>query len=321
RDISVAFADLAAMAIAQARATDGMRQTLRKAVRRNEILRRGAAIDETLAEVAVRGGGLADLASATSAAVRRPVAICDAGHRCRAAVPGGEDAVRQLSTAAQQSQAFRDAVAGLGGPGSVPVATGPFPEAGLPRQLLAPIWIADRRWGYVALAEGEVRLGPLDAHAARHTARHAALLLAAVDRATPGHAGSGAAWPAHAPVRGGGSRGAVAPELGAAQLLVARADPADAERLVQDTLGPLLADHRTGADLLRTLVAFFGTCQSVRDVSRALGVHENTVRYRLGRVRELAGLDVLGSASDQLSVQLALQVLQLRGDLEAFRAS
>ena len=42
-------------------------------------------------------------------------------------------------------------------------------------------------------------------------------------------------------------------------------------------------------------------------------MHENTVRYRLSRVREITGLDVAGDADDQLSVQVALLVLRLRG--------
>jgi DNA-binding PucR family transcriptional regulator len=53
-----------------------------------------------------------------------------------------------------------------------------------------------------------------------------------------------------------------------------------------------------------------------------LGVHENTVRYRLARVHALTGLDVAGDASDQLSVQMALLVLRLQGhpDLPPFDA-
>ena len=76
-------------------------------------------------------------------------------------------------------------------------------------------------------------------------------------------------------------------------------------------LGPLLAAGDDG--LLETLHVFFDTGRSIRASGAQLAVHENTVRYRLARVRTLTGLDVAADASDQLSVQMALLVLRLQG--------
>lgn len=102
-----------------------------------------------------------------------------------------------------------------------------------------------------------------------------------------------------------------ADDLGPGRVFVAGGDAAGIERFVDDVLGPLLA---AGDDaLLETLHAFFDTGRSMRGAGTQLAVHENTVRYRLARVRSLTGLDVAADASDQLSVQMALLVLRLRG--------
>ena len=102
-----------------------------------------------------------------------------------------------------------------------------------------------------------------------------------------------------------------ADDLGPGRLFVARGDAAGIERFVDDVLGPLLEAGDDG--LITTLHVFFDTARSIRTSAARLSVHENTVRYRLARVRSLTGLDVAGDASDQLSVQMALLVLRLQG--------
>ena len=77
----------------------------------------------------------------------------------------------------------------------------------------------------------------------------------------------------------------------------------------------MLGGDETPRSLLVTLQSYFGNDRSIRASARALAVHENTVRLRLGRVHEITGLDVAGNANDQLSVQTALLVLQLTGAL------
>ena len=46
-------------------------------------------------------------------------------------------------------------------------------------------------------------------------------------------------------------------------------------------------------------------------------MHENTIRYRLGRVLELTGLDVATDSAAQLTVQVALLILKIQGRLPA----
>ena len=107
-----------------------------------------------------------------------------------------------------------------------------------------------------------------------------------------------------------------ADDLGAARLMLTMVDGAEADRFTRNTLGPLLEPgNRTLAELLDTVRAFFDADRSVRNSAKHLGVHENTIRYRLGRVLELAGLDVATDSSAQLTIQVALMILKIQGRL------
>ncbi|WP_134668297.1 MULTISPECIES: CdaR family transcriptional regulator [unclassified Amycolatopsis] len=104
-----------------------------------------------------------------------------------------------------------------------------------------------------------------------------------------------------------------ADDLGPARLFVANSAVAAVREYLHDILGPLLTGETAEADLLSTLQQFFDSGRSVRVSAARLGVHENTVRLRLARVRHATGLDVAADANDQLSVQTALLVLRLQG--------
>jgi sugar diacid utilization regulator len=65
-----------------------------------------------------------------------------------------------------------------------------------------------------------------------------------------------------------------------------------ASRVVTSALGPLRDyDERRGAGLVETLRAYVDTNFSIAGAARALAVHNNTILYRLGRIRELTGRD------------------------------
>lgn len=102
-------------------------------------------------------------------------------------------------------------------------------------------------------------------------------------------------------------------DLGPARVFLANGDVAALRHYADDVLGPILGDAPGCADLLRTLRCWFDTGRSPRGAANQLGVHENTVRLRLSRVRAMIGLDVVGDAADQLSVQTALLVLRFQG--------
>lgn len=107
-----------------------------------------------------------------------------------------------------------------------------------------------------------------------------------------------------------------AEDLGAARLLLGAVDGDEAGRFAEQTLGPLLdTESARGAELLETLAAFVGCGRSVRNAALRLGVHENTIRYRLSRIADLTGLDAVLQPDHQLTCQLAIAVLQLQGRL------
>ncbi len=67
-------------------------------------------------------------------------------------------------------------------------------------------------------------------------------------------------------------------------------------------------DQRNNADLMPTLRAFLDCSGSWSRTAAQLGLHLNTVRYRIARVQELTGRD-LGDVADRTDVYLALQLL------------
>jgi hypothetical protein len=114
-----------------------------------------------------------------------------------------------------------------------------------------------------------------------------------------------------APAGTAGPTGLTVDELGPARLLLT--DLADAGRMGEELLGPLLDPDPSIHDLLRTLVTFFAEASSIRATATALDVHENTVRHRFGRIRTMTGLDVAGEVDDQLMARAALSALRLAG--------
>ena len=108
-----------------------------------------------------------------------------------------------------------------------------------------------------------------------------------------------------------------ADDLGAARVLLASSDTAAVERFAAETLDGLLHEPGQKLELIGTLSAFFDEGRSIRRAATALGVHENTIRYRLARIEELIGLAVATDADAQLTVQLATVVLRLQGRLPA----
>ena len=97
-------------------------------------------------------------------------------------------------------------------------------------------------------------------------------------------------------------------DLGVYRLIFAAEDLPELRGLHEEALGPLLAyDRLHGADLIRTLDAFFAARCSPKEAATLLRVHRNTVLYRLDRIREITGQD-LDDAAVRLRLQLALHV-------------
>ncbi|GAB2752727.1 helix-turn-helix domain-containing protein [Salinifilum aidingensis] len=79
------------------------------------------------------------------------------------------------------------------------------------------------------------------------------------------------------------------------------------ERFRDGRLDALRAhDAEHGAELARSLLAYLDAFGDVRSASAQLHVHPNTLRYRIRRAGEIAGVD-LGDATERLSAQLQLR--------------
>jgi hypothetical protein len=70
-------------------------------------------------------------------------------------------------------------------------------------------------------------------------------------------------------------------------------------------------DHRRKTALLHTLERYLAQRRSVLETARALFIHPNTLRQRLGRIQELTGLDL--NQDDLLSLELAAKLARLHG--------
>ena len=115
-------------------------------------------------------------------------------------------------------------------------------------------------------------------------------------------------------------------DLGPGRLFLASSTPEEADRFVHDALGALVtSDDAALAAVLETLQVFFESSRSVRRAAQRLNVHENTIRYRLTRIKELTGLAIGSDANDELTAHLALLILRMqqlaRGEGRARRST
>lgn len=77
-------------------------------------------------------------------------------------------------------------------------------------------------------------------------------------------------------------------ELGVFRLLSPTGRQEDIRAFCRDALGPVLA-VKDPAPLLATLRAYLENGQNLRRTAQTLGIHYNTARYRLRRLRHLLG--------------------------------
>ncbi|HEX2282370.1 MAG TPA: helix-turn-helix domain-containing protein [Thermomicrobiales bacterium] len=97
-------------------------------------------------------------------------------------------------------------------------------------------------------------------------------------------------------------------DLGVFRLIFAAEGLPELSDLYAQSLGALLTyDRENNADLVSTLDAFFAANGSPKEASERLGVHRNTVLYRLDRIRDITGYD-LDDAGLRMRLQLALHI-------------
>jgi GAF domain-containing protein len=114
-----------------------------------------------------------------------------------------------------------------------------------------------------------------------------------------------------------GDGGAIAyPQVGAYRYLVqigANDAPRDRMRAAVDLL--IAYDRKRRTALLDTLERYLSERRSVIESARALFIHPNTLRQRLGRIEELTGLTL--DEDDLLSLELAIKLARLHGRPDA----
>ena len=93
-------------------------------------------------------------------------------------------------------------------------------------------------------------------------------------------------------------------DIGALQLLYPLRETSELRKFVSDALGTLERRDQRGT-LRETLRAYLETGGSHADASHRLGIHRNTLAYRLRRIGELIGRDV-GDPRSWLTLHLAL---------------
>jgi len=100
-------------------------------------------------------------------------------------------------------------------------------------------------------------------------------------------------------------------ELGIYRVLSIYGTHPEMAKFSEELLGELLkSDKLNGTDYVNTLDAFLRTNCNLREASSQLYIHYNTLRYRLSKIEEIAGVD-LNSSEDRLSLQLSLRIVRL----------
>ncbi|QPP10812.1 transcriptional regulator [Streptomyces bathyalis] len=100
-------------------------------------------------------------------------------------------------------------------------------------------------------------------------------------------------------------------ELGFYRILASGEDQRKAEEFVREWLGPLQdydAEHHT--DLVRTLSLYFDCGGNYDTAAAVLMIHRSTLRYRLGRIREVSGHD-LSEPDTRLNLHVATRIWQV----------
>jgi sugar diacid utilization regulator len=79
-------------------------------------------------------------------------------------------------------------------------------------------------------------------------------------------------------------------------------------RLVHESLARLLADGAARERHIETLAAYFREGLCLKQAAASLGIHPNSLLYRMRRIRQIAGIDPT-AADHRLGVEIALRLL------------
>ena len=114
----------------------------------------------------------------------------------------------------------------------------------------------------------------------------------------------------------GTHRVAVLDELGIMRFLLAPGDRSDLQDYARRVLGEVLDyDRAHTSELTPTIEAYLASDCNLQRTAERMFVHPKTVRYRLDKVQQMAGLD-FSRQRDRFDAQLAINILQTLALLE-----
>jgi len=100
--------------------------------------------------------------------------------------------------------------------------------------------------------------------------------------------------------------------LGVYRVLFSSRDNPELARFSGELLGGLIeSDRLYKSELMRTLEVILRCNFNLKEAARELFIHYNTLRYRVSKIEEIAGVD-LSAAEDRLNLQVAYRILQMQ---------
>ena len=105
-------------------------------------------------------------------------------------------------------------------------------------------------------------------------------------------------------------------DFGPFALLLSALDGNAVPGFVHKTVGAIKAyDEKNGTALLETAARFIDCSCSYKPAAQALSIHVSTLRYRVGRLKELFSID-LDDAESRLALALAIRLQAIGGRRE-----
>lgn len=106
-------------------------------------------------------------------------------------------------------------------------------------------------------------------------------------------------------------------DLGVCRILNPSDNGPGVREFLSEWLAPLMAyDQERNTELVSTLARYLDSGGNYDQAARALSIHRSTLRYRLGRIRDISGRD-LQDVNSRLNLHLATKVFEMIGTTEA----
>lgn len=100
-------------------------------------------------------------------------------------------------------------------------------------------------------------------------------------------------------------------DLGIFRLFAQNSKEDEFTRFYKEYIEPIVNyDETHGTELLKTLESYFKNNGNLKQVSKDLYTHYNTVIYRIQKIQEILGIN-LKDAKDRLNVEVALQICKI----------